>query len=382
MTRKTLLVVGITVIAIALGVWAYVLIFAPSAGEGIFARFGAGDDASYVPPPAEEFVDGSEEYFDGEITTSRLHQLTTGPVAGAVFANGGILYVEQGTGHIQFLDFASSTETIVSGTTIPGAYDAQFSDDGETVAITTAQNGVAKTVVATVPTINGTGALEGVALPLGASEVDLTTKAGTAYYILRTSSGARGFAYSISKKTSTEVFNIPVRDVHVLWGDPLYVYTTPSVSVEGYVYKVVGNELRYVTEGGAGLMAYRYKDTAVTTQLYPISGKLEWVSRSGYILLEKVVIPEKCVTWSEGMFCAVPQTIDAGFPDSWYKGTISYSDSLWEMSVANDTAYVMSDFFTESGRQIDVLKIGIDSLGTRLWFINKNDNTLWEYQLD
>jgi hypothetical protein len=41
----------------------------------------------------------------------------------------------------------------------------------------------------------------------------------------------------------------------------------------------------------------------------------------------------------------------------------------------------MSDLFAESGRQIDVLKIGIDPLDTYLYFINKNDNTLWIYEI-
>lgn len=386
MNKKILIIASIALILIAGGVWAYALIFAPSAGSGVFANFGAGGDAASVAPTTEDSSDGDTQDFNGEITLSKLHQLTTNAVAGAVFADGGILYVEQGTGHIQFLDLASSTETLVSGTTIPGAYDAEFSSDGEFVAITTTQDGAAKTVVGSVPAVGGSGALDGVALPLGASEVDLATKTGIAYYMLRTSGGARGFAYSMSKKTSTEIFTIPVRDVHVLWGDPLYVYTTPSTLTEGYLYKVVGNELRYVTEGGIGLTAFRYDDGIVVTRKDNNRYLSSLVSNSKEVPLNgaDALIPEKCIASGSDLFCgasgAVGLTPD--FPDAWYKGAITFSDILWHINTGFNSVSGLSDFFAESGRQIDVLKIGIDSLGTRLWFINKNDNVLWTYQLD
>jgi hypothetical protein len=42
---------------------------------------------------------------------------------------------------------------------------------------------------------------------------------------------------------------------------------------------------------------------------------------------------------------------------------------------------LVSDFTYASGRNIDIAQIGIDTEGERLYFINKNDNTLWMYTL-
>lgn len=386
MTKKIFIFTGILLILIIGGVWLYAFLHPNAGGAGIFARFGAGGDAPPVQESATNDIEGDDEedIVQDASTTQHLRQITTNPVAGATFARDGILYVEQGTGHLQYINLVSGEETLLSGTTIPGAYEASFSKDGETVAITTRENDVAKTIVATVPTASTTGTLNGISLPRGASEVDVSQKDGVAYYLMKSSEGSVGYAYNISKKTSTELFSIPLRDVHVLWGDPLYVYTTPSYTQTGYVYKVSKNNLVYVAPGAVGLMATRYNtDVAVTQKISNENGSV-WLSSiegGGEIPLTGPVFPEKCVAHDATFWCGVPSVLNENFPDSWYKGVVSLSDSLWKINVSDRSTQVVSDFFKESGRQIDVLKIGMDSPGTHLYLVNKNDNTLWLYTL-
>lgn len=379
MTRKITIAAGLLLILVLGGMWVYAFLHPSVGNDGFFARFGAGDDAENIPSvtdDAQDFEDGTEE---GE---ARLRQITTNPVAGAVFVENGIRYVEQGTGHIQYIDLVSGEETLLSGTTIPGAYDASFSEDGETVAITTSENGVAKTIVGIVPDASRTGTLDGISLPLGATEVNVSEKLGVAYYLVKSVEGARGYAYNISKKTSTELFSIPLRDVHVLWSDPVFIYTTPTNTQVGYIYKIVGSELEYVDRGGIGLMAFPYQDTPIVTRkIKNEEGSSLWISTRGEAVLGGPVIPEKCTLVANDLVCGVPSLMDGAFPDSWYKGIVSSSDSLWEIDGEGENAHVLSDLFAESGRQIDVLKVGSDTLGTNLYFINKNDNTLWLYEI-
>lgn len=384
MTKKIIIAVASLVILTAGALWVYALLNPNTGNEGFFANFGIGNDT--VNTPSENVGNQNFEDEAGETVEVRLRQITTNPVAGASFTESGIIYVEQGTGHVRYINLTTGEETLRSATTIPGTYKAAFSKDGEIVAITTTEEGSAKTIVATVPHASSTKGLEGVALPVGASEINVSEKSGIAYYLITGAQGARGYAYSIGKKTSTELFNIPIRDVHVLWGEPNYVYTTPTYTQTGYVYKIQGNDLRYVTEGAVGLMASRHgSDAVVTRKTVTAEGNDFWFSvlktSSGEKPLGGPVIPEKCVSVETSFWCGVPSAIDSEFPDSWYKGTISFSDSLWHIDTENESAQIESDFFAETGRQIDVLDIGVDSFNTYLYLINKNDNTLWLYEL-
>jgi len=386
MNKKILTALVLFLLLVIGGMWVYALLHPSAGNNGLFARFGLGDDAENIPAVTDGVSSGLEDEEVSEEGEVHLHQITTNPVAGAVFAENGMLYVEQGTGHIQYINLVSGEETLISGTTIPGAYEASFSEDGEMVAITTSEKGIAKTIIGAVPSASSTGTLEGVSLPLGATDVSISEKPGVVYYLIKSDEGSRGYGYSISKKTSSELFSVPLRDVHVLWGEPLYVYTTPTYTQTGYIYKVVGTDLQYVTEGGMGLMAFRDKNNAIVTRRIAASNGIDsWFSSletsSEEMPIGGPVIPEKCVSNENDLWCAIPSTVDLEFPDSWYKGTLSLSDSLWSINTTEGTGSIRSDFLEESGRQIDVLKIGIDPLGTRLYFINKNDNTLWLYEI-
>lgn len=381
MNKKNIFIVGILIVLLIVAGWLYILIYNPSTNTNdSFTEFGTGSDSNYVPPIENPII--TDVQVEENPNEKRLRQLTTNPVAGAVFALNGIYYVEQGTGHLRHINLVTGNETLVSGKTIPGAYDAVFSSDGSTVAITTTQAGMSKTIVAEVPALGSVGNLEGESLTPEASEINLSKKPGTVFYLVKTANGSTAYSYDIAKRTGTVVFEIPLRDVHVLWGERTYVYTTPTEKQMGYMYEVVGNNLRYVTRGGLGLMGFLYSDGVIVTRKEAGYWTSETVTESEEIPLAAIVIPEKCTSGGTQVFCAVPNTILSKniFPDTWYMGSISLSDSLWSIST-DEFSVMLSDFLQESGREIDVLKIGINSLESHLFFINKNDNTLWLYRL-
>lgn len=384
MNKKIFITLGTILFLSIMAVWVYVLVNGPTAANNgdSFAEFGDGGNSGYVPSPGDQII--TDVRVDEDPAEQRLRQLTTNPVAGAVFAENGIYYVEQGTGHLRHINLVTGSETLVSGKTIPGAYEALFSSDGSIVAITTTQDGISKTIVAEVPPFGGVGNLEGESLTPGASEIDLATKPGTVFYLVETTNGSTAYSYDIGKRTGSVIFEIPLRDIHVLWGSPAtYVYTTPTEKQAGYLYKVVGNDLRYVTRGGIGLMGLSYYGGLVVTRKENGYWRSEAITATGQetdLLL--ALVPEKCTSSMSRIFCALPQNLEsmAGFPDAWYKGTLSSSDSLWQIGIDIPEVF-LSDFLQESGREIDVLKIGINSLESHLFLINKNDNTLWLYRL-
>ncbi len=67
------------------------------------------------------------------------------------------------------------------------------------------------------------------------------------------------------------------------------------------------------------------------------------------------------------------------FPDDWYKGVVSYTDSIVSIDIETGNTTSLIDLLNESGREVDVYKIGKNSGSTKIYMVNKNDNTLWLY---
>jgi hypothetical protein len=383
MKKNIFIIFGILIALIIVAVWAYLFLYGtPKSANEVFARFGMNRGGSAQTTPTNDtHVDVAPT--DTTSAPQRLKQLTTRPVAGTAFTpTDGITYVEQGTGHLYTIDLTTGTEKLLGGATIPKATRAVFSKNGTYVAISAYTPEGVTTVVRKVPTSDADTETTAITLPLNASEIQFGKATGTVQYAIKESTGSKGYLYSVPKKTSTQLFAIPLRDIHVLWGDPLYVYTTPSAQQTGYIYKVVTNELTYVTKGAPGLVAFKYQKGIVASAITKDGRDVSAIDGAGKIIPQSLYfIPEKCTTSqtdSIHAYCATPTNITDGvFPDDWYKGVIAYNDILWSMDISTGESTFLVDFLKESGREMDVVNITADSTGKYLSLINKNDNTLW-----
>lgn len=385
MKKSTLIIILTLITALLASVWVYFIFFGtPEKTSEIFSDFGIGEDRELNPvSPEDTRVDVALDAGNAQ----NLRQLTIRPVAGAGFNEDGIRYIEQGTGHLYHINLSTGVETLVSGTTIPLTTHALFSTDSSYVTITSFGSTENTTIVAKIDTSKtGEEILEGITLPSGAREIAFGEVAGTVTYLLDSVLGAAGYSYNIEKKTSTQLFNISLRDVHVLWGTPTYVYTTPTALQDGSLYTVSNNKLSYVTNSAPALMGFRYNGGVIATKtLNKLTTSVAHPRTGDSIEQALGFIPEKCVinpTQEEIAFCAVP--INRGseiFPDDWYKGVLSYDDTLWSIDITSGAGTPLSMFKVESGREIDVISIGTNEFGDRIWFINKNDNTLWMFDM-
>ncbi len=379
MKKSILITIGVLIILLILGVWAYLFTFGKPANSGeIFARFGAGKDATTPAVlPEDTRVDTGDTSQSG--ASQALKQLTTRPVAGAGFVEGGIRYVEQGTGHIYAIDFATGVETLLSGTTIPGTRSAVFSPDSSYVAVSMMDGQVTKTLAGRVTKGEQ---FSGVALPTGASNMAFAHATGTLQFIVKGDYGSVGYSYNIERGASTKIFTIPLQDIHVLWGNPTYVYTTPTAKQTGYLYRLLKNELVYVTNGEPGLMAFTTGDgLMVTHNAYSEIFSFAILSDNTKVPQPLAFITEKCTSGESFVYCGIPKDAlnTQTFPDDWYMGTVSFDDVLWEVDVVKGRATALVNFKSVSGRAIDIAHIGADEDGQRIFFINKNDNTLWMF---
>ncbi len=105
----------------------------------------------------------------------------------------------------------------------------------------------------------------------------------------------------------------------------------------------------------------------------------------GTIPLPVATIADKCVWTADdsAIYCGIPvnPSTDAAYPDDWYQGTLQFSDRLWKIDVAGRFAQLVLDFPSATKGTLDATALAVDPSNTELVFINKNDGSLWSYEL-
>jgi hypothetical protein len=82
------------------------------------------------------------------------------------------------------------------------------------------------------------------------------------------------------------------------------------------------------------------------------------------------------------VYCAAPsQPVDAVYPDDWYAGKISTLDKIWQINGATGEIKLISSFNDAPNRAIDAFNLGLDQKDNFLFFMNKNDLSLWSLDL-
>jgi hypothetical protein len=384
--KKFLIIFGIFLLIALASVWTYIFLYGvPKNIDEVFARFSSAPEDEYVGNEHESIVDLGD--IDENETTPkvRLYQLTTRPVAGATFVDGGIRYVERGTGHMYEIGLQGGSERIISATTHPRTIRASFSPNGDYVALVSDNGSFLETTLGTLTNSQDEGTLDIVGLPENAREAAFSADGTTLYFFVPHENGGTGYAYSIAKQEAAELFTIPLTDVHILWGDPTYVFTTPSAYAMGYIYAIGGKgELVHVTKGGKGLSAFRTPSTTlVSTYTKPTMSTYDVV----YGDISAInLFTEKCTAAKHGtrqVYCASPIYLETGrpYPDDWYKGVAQFTDEIFLIDRASTTVALVSSLEKESGRPIDILMIGSNADGTLLYFVNKYDGSLWMLDL-
>ncbi len=389
--KKTLLIISAVLAVLIGGLLIFFLVTGgmPKNGNEVFARFGLGGDApTFTPEPQQE-----EEYEYAEdpatnTSKNRLRQLTTRPVAGALFMDSTIRFVERGTGHIYDIDTQGGNEVLVSGTTQPRTIRAVFSPSGNHVALMSEVGGVIETILGTLGSDADSGLML-TTLPGRSTEPGFSMDGDDFYFFVPEEDGGRGYAYTMSSDKTRELFLIPLTQVRITWGDPSYILTTPSGKAMGQLYSITeGGQLEYVTNGGRGLMAAHHASGTLVSSLSKEGKIVTRDSDTGKEVPLISLINEKCVMQgpkSAILVCGSPMSLPEGYtyPDDWYKGVVSFSDILLRVYKDDRSVgtLILSNLEEESGQPIDILTIGTNDDGTLTYFVNKYDNSLWLFDL-
>ncbi len=334
------------------------------------------------------------------LTLSPVLKVAEGPVAGATFVslkNGTtteehLRYVERETGHMYDLVLDTNAKVRLSNTTIPRVQEALWGANGGLVVLRYLSDDkeTIETYAATIATTSDTSTtLSGTFLPQNIDTITVSPFSPQVFYLLATKPGVAGRLYNAATGETRAVFSSPVSEWLAAWGTPTSVVlsTKPSYLSLGFAYvlnlgtggtsRLLENTLALTTlpNSAGDILVGSLQSNTMTISRYDAGAKT--LNR-----LAGGTLPEKCV-WADAVsaVCALPETTSGSFPDVWYEGSVSFTDSVWKI----DTQKNLTDFLFDASvtnEPFDAIYLSLNNTATLLSFINKKDGSLWIASLE
>jgi len=424
MSRKTIFIIALIIILLLGGLFGALFFVSKDLGEPVgetlktFLPFGlGGEDVSFPERnngenDVGEFPSGSDIQGEGDSApennietviskTGVLRQLSVVPTAGIFTSTDSVgttevSYVERQTGHIYTVPTDGRAKNRISNTTIPGIREVAWGNIKNTLIIRYLDdNDVIKSFfgIITETGQGPDGTLEGTFLSNDIQTIAASPGKIRKFTLLPFGNSLIGTISDFDDKNKKEVFNSSFTEWTASWPEEntISLATKPSGNAEGFLYflnlktlnlqKVVGgvNGLTALTSPEATRVLYSQAEkNGFTTHLYNVPKKT-----SSMFLL--TTLPEKCA-WSkiasEIIYCAVPEIIPQGtYPDNWYQGVLSFSDTIWKVNVENGIPDILARPRELTGQGIDLIDPVLTENEEYLIFRNKKDSTLWSLKI-
>ncbi len=360
----------------------------PVAGFGVFMKERFKEIPVLTPPEPTEPA-------PAVTPTSKI--VTKKPVPPPKEFASALRYVDRATGNI-YQTFADKvSEQKFSSTIIPKVYEAYFGDKAEKVVLRylKADETTIATFAGTLPKeilgVESTGSneLKGTFLPENITDMSISPDLLKIFYVFEGFDSATGVTADTTGEKKVQVFSSAFDEWLTGWPNKnmITMTTKPSASVPGYMYaidpakkdfnRVLGNINGLTTLASPDGKLVLFGDNNLSLSLYNISKKT--VESLGVKTL-----PEKCV-WNKtsvAVYCAVPKITPQGFyPDDWYRGEVSFSDDIWKIDMTSKNTDLVSNPISETGQEVDGVKLALDKDENYLFFVDKKDSFLWELEL-
>ena len=382
--KRSFYIAGIILILVLIAVWLFLLFVSEDTKADVYNRFGI--SGSPEEGIFEEIID---VIVPDVFQKQYLRQLTTKRVIGytevATASSTLVYFVEGGTGYVYTTDpMIEGSENRVSNVTIPVATKAVVSLDGSRIAIRSGNKSEANLTILT----RSGEAIDTYTLEEPVRDFTINSD-NTVLYTIPGGSGLYGKSLDLETKTIKTIFEIPFREATIVWGNGTennhYVYPKTSRYLEGYLYEIKAGKFIRRPASGFGFMANGNKDFVIYSEIRNnnyistlIKNKLN--TSQG---LPLNFIPEKCTFGTAALFCASSDTSsDYNFPDNWYRGEISFADTIWKVYLDTFGLEIVVDTLKESGRELDIISPQVGTNDSFLYFINKNDQSLWTYEFE
>lgn len=311
-----------------------------------------------------------------------------------------IRYVEKETGNIYDIMLDTLQTRRLSNVTIPRLHEAFFSGtNGEHVFLRYLEedNRTINTYVAKVPEFTGAGdgesKITGNFLERGIKDFTVSPDGTKVFYTVPFGENISGV---LAEKDGTKPVQLFSSVFHG-WlptffnKNTLLLTTKASGYAEGFTYTLdtVNKKMYKILGNIGGLVSKMSPDGKYLAYSNSTVGgmnlRILTVSKNTSINTNISTIPEKCSFGGNRgyLYCGVPNFLpNSVYPDNWYQGIISFSDSLVRIDPKGEAVTTtLEDVSSLSQEQIDIVNIMVDQNDTYLIFINKSDSSLWKYNL-
>jgi hypothetical protein len=308
-------------------------------------------------------------------------------------------YVDRVNGNIYQTFVDKIEERRFTDNIIPKIYEAYLGNNGESAILR-----YLKTDYKTIITFLGktpkeilggdettANELTGTFLPENIRDMSISKDKKNIFYLFDFGENIIGTTLNLETGKKTQVFDSPFTEWLSQWPNEKLITLTTKASFRapGYMYSIDPTSAKVPTQ-------VLGKINGLTTLTSP-DGKFVLFGNNNlnlgiYDINTKTsdtlgirTMPEKCV-WSAdslSLYCGVPKTISSGeYPDSWYKGKISFNDQFWKVDVATGSeTFIVDPIDTEEREEFDSIKLSLDETENYLFFVNKKDSYLWKLKL-
>ncbi len=423
-SKKIWIILGVVILLIAIAAGVYFTMSKHSASSGGIKGVGSlfGFTGTDVQRPPTDIRTGSSTQNGtvvGNDTTDEplFRQLSTIQAAGAtsVTHDGGtfVRYIARENGFIYEVDPVTGTSRQLTNTTVPRIYEAYFGNNGNTVVIRylfkdpLTKQDIIRTEIGdlVLPTSSSTtelGTLEGLTDRLhdNISEVSISPNGKFLFFLLPVDDGVSGTIVTLDSRNAREVLRNSFGEwlPQMLDNGNVVLTTKPSWDVPGFSYlyntserslsRLVREKNGLTTLGNSAGKRMLYNENVsgnTVLSMYDEKGFADEDSQVTHTApLQLSTLPEKC-TWSGGgvrIFCAAfADTAQNHIPDDWYQGTVSLRDTFWTIDTDSSDLVYLADPQKEIGQSFDVMSPFTGGNEKHLFFINKNDFTVWSMRL-
>jgi hypothetical protein len=335
--------------------------------------------------------------------TAQLIEIYKNPVSGSVFFTNknnqdDVRFIDRGNGNVyEYLPTSQTGQaTRLTNTTIPKVQEAIWSNNGSNVFLRYLDTvGNLASFAATVNVNAGTstdgslGNISGAFITSNIQELVTNPKGNQIFALLQNNVGSYGFTGLLDGSSKKQIFNSPISLWNISWPstNTITFTTKPTYANYGFLYffntqtqsmdRILGDipGLSTVTNNGANLVAYsESQNNSFNLDIYDVKNK----TNEGYKI---TTLADKCIwgnTDNTVLYCAVPQIIPLDtYPDAWYQGTESFSDSIWMINTTTGTTNLLYQIGLKENVSIDAMNLQLSPDDKYLVFQNKNDLSLW-----
>lgn len=237
-------------------------------------------------------------------------------------------------------------------------------------------------------------ALRGKNLPANIVSYAISPKKDRVFMFAIQNGRGIGYISPFAGGVVTQIFDTPITQVTFEWPEEntIALVTKNSSTQPGYFYTInpktgvwkkvlgpiLGLSVRVSHDAKYAVISASGGGQGILTGIYSLA-------TSSSMDTAVLTLADKCVWgnfYKNLVYCAAPSQFPNGsYPDDWYKGTMSFSDKIWQINAITGEVKLISSIVDQSKQVIDAFNLGLDAKDSYLYFMNKTNLSFWSLDL-